>query len=312
MDGHAGIVFAFLDDEENKHIGLVMEGGDAMDLGAYVDDELTDLFVGGDYNWVSAAEPSRAMAPEMTLDGPIALAVGGSSPRVQDAVWHNADENNMLGSSDDFSAVSWTALSAGPGARTDFVPVYSRASQRLFLVGGVSGTTPTGEIWMRPIASGGSEAWQQVDLMGTYQPDQVLAATYSFYDHRLWILDDIGEAVRLTRVHVETGYNQIMAEWERDSDWDRQWLRLDQDGRVLLFSSNSSSHVHYVARLAVAPFVSGAPLVVEALTGREGALAYRPIVDMAGYTFIRDDDVVERVDSLDGDPADVEDLADIL
>ncbi len=65
----------------------------------------------------------------------------------------------------------------------------------------------TGDIWQR--STRGSGGWSRLDL-SDYTPGKVLAATYSYRDDHLWILDEVREGThlpmaRLMRVHAGTG-----------------------------------------------------------------------------------------------------------
>ncbi len=291
---------------------LVREAGGAVDVGTYIKSALTSLLEEEEYQWVSAVEPSLAMAPAMTLGGPMVLALDGLD--VADAVWQ---EGGRLGADADYASVSIEGIEGGPEGFDAPYPVYSRSAQRLFLIGGIQEETYTGGLWMRPIATGEEgEAWEEVSLEYTFH--QVLAATYSPRDERLWVLDLDDAAVRLVRVHPRTGHHRVMHTWERSSGWDRQWLSVDQDGWVLLFSSNATSREHAIARLSISSDPPDGELVVDAFEERSRKLYYPPVVDMKGYTYVMgplvggSTDLVERMASVPGSPAEASDLDDVL
>lgn len=81
---------------------------------------------------------------------------------------------------------AWPPAAGSPHAR-DYVPVLTRTLRGLFVVGGddVESGQPTGEVWW---LGNGSEQWWQLDT-GAYVPSKVLAATYSFASHSLYVLD---------------------------------------------------------------------------------------------------------------------------
>ena len=175
------------------------------------------------------------------------------------------------------------STSAGPEPRTDPITVYSRSSRRLFLLGGrspISGELAP-DVWWADVDSG---AWERVQLKG-FSLGSVIAATYSPNDRRLWILDELGEGksarARLSRLQLGTGMVEVLGEWSRTGKFDRHWLILDRDGRVLLAASSEKVNKHVVLRLDAA---AGGLQVVNSFAGQH-ALALRPLVDAEGYGF---------------------------
>lgn len=171
---------------------------------------------------------------------------------------------------------------AGPEPRTDPVAVYSRSSRRLFLLGGrspISGELVP-DVWWADVNSG---AWERVQVKG-FSPGSVIAATYSPRDRRLWILDEIGQKknarARLSRLEPGTGVVEVLGEWSRTEKFDRHWLILDRDGRVLLAASSEKVNKHVVLRLDDA----AGGLVANSFAGQH-ALALPPLVDAEGYAF---------------------------
>jgi hypothetical protein len=184
---------------------------------------------------------------------------------------------------------------ASVSGRYGFVPVYSRSSARVFLLGGVDGAgTPIKDVWVRHLD--GSQ-WQSVPP-GGYDAGNILAATYSHADRRLWILDEIVAAPtptpakaskakpqlarRIVRLDPDTGQADVLGSWPRLSLFDAWWLRTDRDGSMLLFASSSTTKQHAVVRLVVRK------LSLESAGVRVGSgrLAQQPVVDMAGYWLI--------------------------
>ncbi|MBL8740355.1 MAG: hypothetical protein JNK04_04645, partial [Myxococcales bacterium] len=106
--------------------------------------------------------------------------------------------NNVLGAGSDLSfSVSTTT---GPASRTGFTPVYSRYDDLAFVVGGtLVGGGDAGDIWMRQVK--GTLGWTNITPSGLGLK-KVLAATYSFRDGTLWVLDENSSANtrRLIRV----------------------------------------------------------------------------------------------------------------
>lgn len=171
-----------------------------------------------------------------------------------------------------------------PSPRTDFVPVYSRSTARLFVIGGTESATGelTGEIWQQ--ATTELDGWSRLPLTD-YTPGKVLAATYSYRDNHLWILDEVTHGrhlskARLTRVQAGTGEAEVLGTWPRLKLFESHWMMLDRDGSVLLFASSSRTRAHWVFKLD--PDSGG----LVGMRRRNGMLAVRPSVDMDGYSFL--------------------------
>lgn len=90
---------------------------------------------------------------------------------------------------------------------------------------------------------------------------------------------------RLVRIEPYLGAVQVVGEWLRSADPEHRWLLVDREGQVLLVSSSSSAAKHTVMRFEVTPFEDALPAHAE-LTVRQGHLAFKPIVDAGGYTFV--------------------------
>ena len=172
-------------------------------------------------------------------------------------------------------------------ARVRFRAVYSRATARLFIIGGEDPVThaPRGDIWYRSIDAGGG--WGVVPAL-EFQPSTLLAATYSFIDGKLWILDSIPKnanklVVRLSTVDPMTGKTALVGQWPRLKHYDAHWLLVDHDGSVLLVASSQKLRRHSVFRLKTTG--SGALLLRTA----SGFLPWAPVVDLAGYGFVVQD-----------------------
>jgi hypothetical protein len=173
-----------------------------------------------------------------------------------------------------------------PAPRESFQAVYSRATARLFVIGGKDpiAHAPLGDIWFRSIDSGGT--W--VGVRTAYHPANVLAATYSYLEGRLWILDEVVKhphktVARLVTLDPLTGEMNVVGEWPRLTHFDAHWLLLDKDGSVLLAASSRKLRLHAVLR-----FVhngSGARLLRLA----QGFMPFSPVIDLAGYGFVVQD-----------------------
>jgi hypothetical protein len=257
-----------------------------------------------------------------------------------------------------------------PSPREGFAAVFSRGEDAAWVLGGkdlVSGE-PLHDLWMRRVEGPGD--WREIHVAG-YTPGRVLAATWSYADHRLWILDVVGEAgpgceppklavchdpsgkpgkertvcvpeaalaahlghgdglgdcpggggggglptVRLVRVDPYLGIHEPVGSWPRSGRWQEHWLVVDRDGQVLLVASSHGKKEHALARFRLVPLRSIAPPALDWLEHRPGRLAFAPLVDISGYTFVTrqaGELSVERREQLDGLPATLADLGGVL
>lgn len=171
-----------------------------------------------------------------------------------------------------------------PSARQGFVPVYSRSTGLLFMVGGLAaGGKPNGEIL---VVQAASSTITSLSVPG-YTPETVLAATYNPSDGHLWILDELTQShskhVRLVRVDVVQSTAAVVGTWPRLRSFDRHWLTLDRDGGVLLTSSGDLPAAFVSAHLTADG--NGHVRVDRLDTGLE-ALIEEPLVDAGSYGVI--------------------------
>jgi hypothetical protein len=197
-----------------------------------------------------------------------------------------------------------------PSERTSFLPVYSRYLGRLFVVGGQNPVNSSlrGDIWWQDVE--GATSWHRLPDQG-YTVGKVLAATYSFRDDRLWVLDEVQgpfglKRIRLVRIHPQSGEFEQLGQWPRVGLFNRHWLGVDKDGQVLLTASSDTAKKYLVIRLD-----NRAPQVKpSSVRFGQGALALRPLVDQDGYSFVlretkknRPPTKTERSKTLGGIPA---------
>jgi hypothetical protein len=173
-----------------------------------------------------------------------------------------------------------------------FFPVLSRSRGGLFAVGGEDATSgePTGEIWFTSLT--GRAEWLLVPT--TMSPEHVLAATYSFVDDSLYVLDELdGATRRLWKLDLATYDAEILASYTSHAEWDEHHLVLDRDGALLVASTRtapaaSDTTTRYViTRIDVS---TSSPRV----DGREVGtrrLVLHPVVDGKGYTLLLYGDV---------------------
>jgi hypothetical protein len=128
--------------------------------------------------------------------------------------------------------------SVAPMPRQDFKAVYSRASALLFVAGGSYQGQLAADIWERDLIRG---EWTQIDA-GGYEPQVVLAATFSLMARELWILDKAsfapyGDVARLVRVNLDTQQTDEVIRWPWSGGSADYWLMADADSSVILVTS---------------------------------------------------------------------------
>ncbi len=235
--------------------------------------------------WASAAEPNSFEPTGLAIQGGdhvIAIGVSGDGTAAldgavvsQDGVMRAASE-----ATETEGPVYGAASLVAPPPRSGFVPVYSTAAGGLFVVGGQSsGGGASGDIWFLPLDG----TWQKLTYPG-YQPGQVLAATFSFGDHKLWVLDSTSSGVgfptaRLARLDAQGGDVEVIATWPQLGIFDRWFLSVDRDGSVLMSGSN------LVANALVRYPVNAEPVLPSVLVAQAGALLMAPVVDQYSYGF---------------------------
>jgi len=159
--------------------------------------------------------------------------------------------------------------------------VLSRMRRGIFVVGGRdpgSGAW-TGEVWFARI---GAASWEFLPV--GVRPERVLAATYSFRDDSLYVLDETEAGLRrLWTQHLRDQTSTLLGSWTVHAEWDRHWLVSDMDGAILLASSSGASKRHAVARIE--PMADGTYAMAGIERGGR-ALALAPVVDAGGYALL--------------------------
>jgi hypothetical protein len=178
------------------------------------------------------------------------------------------------------------ARSLGIAARTNFVPIFSQRTSQVFVIGGtLSGTsTLTKQIVNYDITSGVSRV---LALLGSYAPEKVLAATLSFTDNRLWILDELasGGTTRLAHVDPLTGSAQIVWQGTPSGGYDHYYMTTDKDGSLLLTASSLTSSKFATVRARWLPFAAGTEKLFKVHTGLSGLLG-AGIPSTRGITYV--------------------------
>jgi hypothetical protein len=276
---------AYVLDLEGGGYGVLRRDGRAFVAEAELGVHLRERLAEQGLVWTDAVEPWLTASRTRADEGFRALVFAADGTDVVDGV---LQQGAFAGTTEDF-ALGTPGRPGSPSPRDGFVPVFSRADDLAFVVGGrdQGSGAAAGDIWMRPVQAPGE--WRRVDLSGI-GVGQVLAATYCYADHRLWVLDEVEAAgktkARLYRVEPYTGAILSVGDWPRKGHADRHWLLLDRDGQVLLVASSSTQgKMHAVARFEVKPAEPAAPLRFSfAVRGRSLALA--PFADPAGYGIV--------------------------
>lgn len=286
------------------HYGIVRHNGYGENLDAAFASGLEAAFANGSL-FAGAVEPTLGFGPQVPPSGYQALIVAADGTDVVDAVGYDSSRG-VLGTTADLGQGP-PSRSAGPARRIGFAAVYSRVEDRAFIVGGADAGTGLnfGDIWVRDVT--GPAGWAQVALRG-YAPQAVLAATWSFADRRLWILDrttDGSRLVRLARVEPDLGHTQVVGQWSWTGTWDKQYLEVDSRGQILLSSSSAANDQYAVAQFQVVPFAGNTPVSIDRFQILPSALALPPIADLSGVSFHHWDArnalyVVERRDTVPG------------
>jgi hypothetical protein len=270
-------------------IGVLVPGGiyalDTAEVGPGLRASLSDTSL----RWLDAAEPNPMVGRGGSAPEAIALSADGTI--VSETVLLR--DGKLLGLADLIrdpihgpvaGASAQSVTPAAPSPRVQFGAAYSRALGRLFLVGGTDSTShePTREVWTQSLDD---RLWKRVATTG-YEPETVLATTYSTGDGRLWVLDERAfgpvRIARLARIDPVTGKHETVGAWPRLRLFDRHWLVVDRDGSVLVAASSAKLRKHMIVRVRVDaphPRVGGVYVGGFEITGP-------PVVDEEGYWLI--------------------------
>ena len=285
------------------HYALVLRSGEGLLLDDHLRPGLKALMDEDSVVWVSAAEASLDQAHAARDRSPHVLAFAADGSDVVDGVYRDGE---IAGNAADMEQRS-LRRGGSPAAREAFTGVYSRADDLAFVVS-------DSEVWFRSVE--GPLPWTQTRLEQGYSPKRVLAATWSFRDQKLWILDRIKRRARLTRVHPFTGHWDTVGEWQLSNDYHDQWLGVALDGNVILFSSSKKNDAHGAALFHSVALHAFAPVEVARLYSHAGELLFEPTIDKLGMSLAvpkgRDEIEVLRYTELPGRAASIEEVASIL
>jgi hypothetical protein len=265
-------------DWNGASLGILREDGTAALLpeegaGILASAALRPVLANTDLVWASRVEPTPfagtaradlravALSPDGTAVEELAVDVGGVLATRQESEFPPFVSRG----------------NPAPPPRKDFVTFYSAAAGGLFVLGGqdplLGGARH--DIWFRALGND----WGRID---SFEPDEVVDATFSYADMHLYVLDRTGggSTARLTRLDMRSGRVEPLGQWSVGTSFERQWLTVDMDGAVLLATSSATQA--RVARLAI----SGGQAFAERIDVDEPALARAPVVDVGGYTLV--------------------------
>lgn len=251
-------------------------------LGPHLQASLADTSV----VWANATEVSHHAGG---VDSPMAVGWSEDGTTIAETMTRSSAGDALLGTLD--QAMDVPAMNAdervAPSPRLSFFAVYSRHLRSGYVIGGVDPVTyqQVGTIRRHVV---GAPLW--FDLPAIVTIGQPLAATVSFVDRGLYVLDEIaaqGQRVaRLLRFDALTGGGTVLGAWPRSDLFDKLWLTLDREGSVLLIASSEALMEHTVARIRVD---RSEPSVKRVLT-HPGRLAWPVVVDRDDYVFFVEDE----------------------
>jgi hypothetical protein len=227
--------------------------------------------------WLSAVEPSRNI-PGASMDA-VAISLDGTTlttaAQTSGATLVGVPVVNPVGDP--------------PAARTDYVATFSRVAGGVFVAGGtaLSDHSILHDVWFQSIGG----AWANITPHGGVAAlGTIRAMTYSFDDHKLWLIDEVPVNIgklhltqaRLLRAAPGNGI-ELLASWLTLGLADREYLSVDHDGAILAtFALKNRGFV--TARVVVDVKTNSArvpALYVDALDTLHGA----PFVSPVGYGF---------------------------
>jgi hypothetical protein len=254
---------------ENGGLGVMNPDGSAQPIARHLSDSVARALSDTTLTWTSSVEPGWWMG---AADAPLAAAVDGGGAVRALVGWNPKTESlEAMG-----GETRLATTRAGGG-----VLVLSRFFGALYQVG-------AGEIARAHIAGGRAGTW--APLATSVAIGTPLAATVSFRDHGLYVIDQItrdGRAVmRLLRFDALRGGGAELGSFAPPADLDALWLELDRDGQLLVVMSSDRRVRHSVFRVETGS--SRAPRVL--WQPGAGALAYPLQVDTHGYVrYLRSD-----------------------
>jgi hypothetical protein len=262
----------------------LQQDGTAVDISPTLSDDVRQLLHADNVQVVSAAEPSTAfgklegellgafvrrdgaLAAPFTAKGVVAKRGGGTIGVGRQA------------------SVASTTMSTTIPPRTNPVAVFSRAAGGLFVLGGQDDSgAPLHDLWFQPLQGD----FSRVDL-GNFALGDVRAATYTFSDHRLWVLDEALDThtLRLLRIDPTNGSVETLAGWAHPS----RHCRRASSARYSLVVGSKGTPLLTISRgdqsTVLELKVGKRGLRASAMETVQGRLSGAPVVDMVGLSYV--------------------------
>lgn len=274
-------------------VGVLQSSGAAIVAGsvpncgpAIASDGLSQLAFDPSVTWTNALEPIAVGG------GPDALAVAsdGTSLRAEATLGTDALTSTLI----DCATTGTCGSSAStPPARTGFSAVYSRTLGGVLVAGGSSSSSNLQDVWflspgaapvdVTPMTLGATACASCGEVLSI---GKIRAVTYSFADQKLWLVDEVTQGKltfqRISRAPLH-GSLEVLAVFPKLGIFDRTFLTLDRDGRVLATLARTGLPGFVTARLEVTSF----GLRVTGVTRIPGAeLLGPPITSARSYGFV--------------------------
>ena len=262
-----------------SHEGRLIEVPDR--LGSSLEASLTSSA-----RWVSPAEPHLDVGLQNRVAG---LVLSADGTQVIDAMRLSLDGNRLLGAADPEERLvdgmettngGWESVLRTDTlvpARSEFIAVFSRHLNRLFVL---DGTDTAGDalhdLWVVSPEAGAHQLPTSIEL------GKVTAATYSFPDRALYVFDELkkghGHHARLLRVDAMRGTTSVIGTWPTFHFLQRQWIVADRDGGLLIVGTRKAwPKATTIVRIDVKT-LEVTNVIIASLP-----LAVPPVVDRAGY-----------------------------
>jgi hypothetical protein len=271
-------------DPGGAQVGVLRDDGTASQFdraapGSIVSPAMQSLLGTTTTLWASAVEPSPTLGMVDSRVEAIALSPDGTS-----MLGVALDDAGVLRVGDEvgFPAFVTRATASHPTTRTGPLAFFSSSAGGVFMMGGTdpSGGTFMHDMWFRQMGND----WRPVPAFG-YTPDRILAATFSFSDQRLYVLDHTvvgnGDTARLERIDFRTGATEALGACPLGASNGAYYLTVDNDGTILVTAAGAAGSA--IGHLAVD--CTGNAYVTE-VDRSEGPLVAAPIVDSNGYSLL--------------------------
>ncbi len=203
------------------------------------------------------------------------------------------------------SPLSATGAGGDIPPRTNPIAVFSRAAGGTFVLGGEDASgAPMHDLWFQPLLGD----FGRVSL-GDFSLGAVRAATFTFKDQRLWVVDEdmTTHTLRVIRINPAQGKAETLASWSHPSHHHRRApatrysLVVGNQGTAVLTVSKGEQNVVIQLKVGARGF-RATPLDLV-----HGKLSGAPIVDVVGLSYVlkqRDGSLRLERRSAPSDPAD--------